>query len=67
MRIEFYIKKIRKSKKVTLKQLEKKSGISKTEISDIERGNKMPTIFTIELIAMGLETTIDKLYRFYKN
>lgn len=67
MRIEFYIKKVRKSKKITLKQLEKKSGISKTEISDIERGNKIPTIFTIELIAMGLETTIDKLYKFYKN
>lgn len=67
MKIEFYIKEIRKSKKVTLKQLEKKSGISKTQINDIEKGYKMPSIFTLELIAMGLEVTIDKLYKFYKN
>ncbi len=67
MRIEFYIKEVRKYKKITLKQLEKKSGVSKTQINDIEKGYKMPTIFTLELIAMGLEVTIDKLYRFYKN
>lgn len=67
MKIEFYIKEIRKHKKLTLKQLEKKSGVSKTQINDIEKGYKMPTIFTLELIAMGLEETIDKLYKFYKN
>lgn len=67
MRIEFYIKEVRKRKKITLKQLEKKSGVSKTQINDIEKGYKMPNIFTLELIAMGLEVTIDKLYRFYKN
>lgn len=67
MKIEFYIKEVRKRKKITLKQLEKKSGVSKTQINDIEKGYKMPTVFTLELIAMGLEVTIDQLYRFYKN
>lgn len=52
---------------MTLKQLERKSGVSKTEINDIEKGNKIPTIFTLELIARGLETTINSLYKFYKN
>ena len=67
MKIEFYIKEVRERNKITLKQLEKKSGVSKTEINDIENGYKMPTIFTLEQIAMGLEVTIDKLYKFYKN
>lgn len=67
MKIKFYIKEVRKSKKITLKQLEKKSGVSKTQINDIEKGYKMPSIFTLELIAMGLEVTIDKLYKVYKN
>lgn len=67
MKIEIYIKEIRQNKNITLKQLAKKSGISKTEINDIEKGYKIPNIFTIELIAMGLGTTIDQLYKFYKN
>lgn len=63
MRIEFFIKEVRKSKKITLKQLERKSGVSKTEINDIEKGNKIPTIFTLELIALGLETSVNKFYK----
>lgn len=54
MKIEFLIRDIRKSKKLTLKQLQRKSGVSKTEINDIERGDKMPNIITLELIAKGL-------------
>jgi len=67
MKIEFFIKDVRKSKKITLKQLAIKSGVSKTQINDIEKGNKIPTIFTLEAIATGLETSINNLYKFYKN
>jgi len=67
MKIEFFIKDVRKSKKITLKQLAIKSGVSKTQINDIEKGNKIPTIFTLESIATGLETSINNLYKFYKN
>ena len=67
MRIKFFIKDIRKIKKMTLKQLAIKSGVSKTQINDIEKGNKIPTIFTLESIATGLETSINNLYKFYKN
>lgn len=67
MKIKFFIKEIRTSKKITLKQLERKSSVSKTEINDIEKGYKIPTIFTLELIAMGLNTTANKLYKFYRN
>lgn len=67
MRIKFFIKDIRKLKKMTLKQLAIKSGVSKTQINDIEKGNKIPTIFTLEAIATGLGTNINKLYKFYRN
>lgn len=63
MKIKFYIKEIRKSKKITLRQLQRKTGVSKTQINDIERGNKMPNIFTLELIARGLKTNIKELYK----
>ncbi|MBO5096564.1 MAG: helix-turn-helix transcriptional regulator [Bacilli bacterium] len=63
MKIEFLIRDIRKSKKLTLKQLQRKSGVSKTEINDIERGDKMPNIITLELIAKGLQTNITELYK----
>ena len=52
---------------MTLKQLAIKSGVSKTQINDIKKGNKIPTIFTLESIATGLETSINNLYKFYKN
>ena len=38
--------------------MQRKSGVSKTEINDIERGDKMPNIITLELIAKGLQTNI---------
>ena len=63
MKIEFLIRDIRKSKKLTLKQLQRQSGVSKTEINDIERGDKMPNIITLELIAKGLQTNITELYK----
>lgn len=63
MKIEFLIRDIRKSKKLTLKQLQRKSGVSKKEINDIERGDKMPNIITLELIAKGLQTNITELYK----
>ena len=63
MKIEFLIRDIRKSKKLTLKQLQRKSGVNKTEINDIERGDKMPNIITLELIAKGLQTNITELYK----
>ena len=63
MKIEFLIRDIRKSKKLTLKQLQRKSGVSKTEINDIERGHKRPNIITLELIAKGLQTNITELYK----
>lgn len=56
------IKILRKSKNLTLKQLEKLSGISFSSIAKIERGErKAVTIQTVILLASALEVSLDTL------
>lgn len=62
MTIVFNIKEIRKKKKMTLKNIAKKSGISDTQINDIENNRKMPSINTAEAIAHALKVHITELY-----
>lgn len=59
--IAFNLKKLRIERNMTLGQLSKISGISKTMLSDIEKGNSNPTINTIWKIANGLNVTYTKL------
>lgn len=56
------IKKIRKNKKLSLRALSEKSGISKTTINEIENGIVTnPTLVTIDKIAKALDTTYEDL------
>ena len=52
------IREVRKKKHITIIQLEKLSGISRAEISDIETGKKIPTAYTLCSIAKALQVTI---------
>lgn len=52
----------RVTKKLTLKQLEAKSGISKTSINDIENGKISPSLYQLECIAKGLNVKITDLF-----
>ena len=52
------IKQIRQQKSITIRQLAALSGISKTELSDIETGKKIPTAYTLCAIAKALQVTI---------
>ena len=47
---------------ITLKQLEKTSGISKTSLNDIENGKISPTLFQLECIAKALDMKITDLF-----
>lgn len=62
MRIIFNIKEIRKQKKMTLKKVAERSGVSDTEINDIENNNKIPSVITAEAIARALKVDITELY-----
>ncbi|MGG2016346.1 helix-turn-helix domain-containing protein [Bacillus sp. S10(2024)] len=55
------VKKERKKKNLTLDDLAKKSNVSKSMLSMIERSEKTPTIQVASQIAEGLELTISKL------
>lgn len=50
------------AKNLTLKQLEARSGISKTSINDIENGKISPSLYQLECIARGLNVKITDLF-----
>lgn len=59
--IALNLKKLRTDRNLTLGQLSKISGISKTMLSEIEKGGGNPTINTIWKIANGLNVPYTKL------
>ena len=63
MRIEILLRKIREEKNVSLKRLSDMTGISKGHLSRIETGETMPTVLTIERIAVALKVDSKKLYK----
>ena len=57
------LKKIRKAKKITLKQLEKITGISNSYISDLENGRRVnPSIEKLEKLAKALDVNVVDFY-----
>lgn len=61
------IKQRRKEKKLTQKDIEKETGISSGNISDIENGNKLPSSNTIISLSKILECSTDYILKGYKN
>lgn len=59
--IALNLKKLRIERNLSLGQLASISGISKTMLSDIEKGNSNPTINTVWKIANGLKVPYTKL------
>lgn len=63
MRIIMNIKEIRKSKKMSLEMLERKSGVSKSHINEVEKNYKIPLILVAIKIAKGLNVGLVDLFR----
>lgn len=55
------LKAIRKKRRLSQEQLEIRSGVSQSGISAIERGERVPTIDTLKLLAQGLRVPLDEL------
>lgn len=53
----------RNERNISLAQLEKLTGISKSTLNNIENGKVSPTIRQLELTAIALETKITNLIR----
>lgn len=62
LHIEILIKQIRKEKNITLEELSKTSGISKTHINDIENNKKEPTLSVAIAIAKALKVQLTDLF-----
>ena len=60
------VKQIRTRKDISLRELEELSGLSKSAISRIERGEVSPTLYELELIANALKINPYYLFKFTK-
>lgn len=57
------LQKFRKERKLSLRALSEKAGISKSTLSDIENGNTNPTTNTLNKLAEALEISIEDLFK----
>lgn len=63
MRIEILLRKVREEKNISLQRLSEITGMSKGHLSRIENGETMPTILSIERIAIALKVDSKELYK----
>ena len=54
---------LREQKKMTLEDLSFESNVNKNYLSDLERGNRNPTVKILERIAVALGITLEELFR----
>ena len=50
-------------KKMTLEDLSFESNVNKNYLSDLERGNRNPTVKILERIALALEISLEELFK----
>ena len=65
MRIEMRIREVREEKGISLSKLAEMTNISKSHLSDVERGEKEPSISIIVRIALALHVQEKELYKVY--
>lgn len=63
LHIELLIKQIRKKQNITLEELARISGISKTHINDIENNKKEPTLSVAVALAKALNVQLTDLFK----
>lgn len=62
VRVTYRVYEIRRIKNMTLRDLSIKSGISRTEINNIENNLKDPTIRTMCLLSLALGVSLQDLF-----
>ncbi len=60
--VRYKIRTIRMKRGITLRQLERISSVSKSELSNIERNNADPTLKTLLMIAFALQVNLNDLF-----
>ena len=54
IKVIFHIREIREEQKISIRQLAEKSGVSKSHISDIENGRRIPTVYILCVLAVAM-------------
>jgi transcriptional regulator with XRE-family HTH domain len=54
---------LRKERHLSQLQLALQAGVTKSYLSDLERGQRNPTVKVLQKIAMGLGVTLEELFR----
>lgn len=62
MKIEFYVRKIRNQRRMTIEELSAISGVSRSAIILIEKGKADPKLSTVISIAKALRVEPNELY-----
>ncbi len=57
------IKNLRRAQKLSQEKLAEKSGLHTTYVGQIERGEKSPTVDSVYKISLGLEVSMDELFK----
>jgi transcriptional regulator with XRE-family HTH domain len=57
------IKKLRQTKKLSQIALSERVGIEQAHLSNLERGKKEPGLRVIEMLAIGLDVPLGKLFK----
>lgn len=63
MKIIYRIYEERTKQNLSVRQLAEKSGVSKSQINDIENGNTHPTVYTLCLLALALKVGPCSLFK----
>lgn len=62
------VRQLRKAKKMTLKDLAEKSGLSIVSVNFYENDKRKPnTLVTVQKLSVGLGCDFDELYELWKN
>ena len=61
-----FVKKARTEKKLTLEKVATESGLSRQQMSNIEKGVSSPRLFTVYVILVTLQESMTRYEKFYK-
>ena len=62
--VKFHIKEVREKKGISIRRLAELSGVSKSHISDIESGRRMPTAYILCVLAVAMDVQPRELFSY---
>lgn len=63
--IHYHLYEIRTSRNLSVRDLATRSGVSKSQINNIENGLKHPTVYTLCLLSLALDVSPYDLFSLY--